>query len=276
MRRQSFTRIVFAIAGLLLALAAVGWVGSHDHNAHPVNPGGVFNLVAPPFVSTAYAADETPPGILTDFPDDEVGIAAYFNAGQTIDLDDVVGLYRVIETQTADYILGSVPVSGYNEQHDVHLYVHTSGWVMVYLRDTVVVARIFDWVAYNYGAVIPTKFDSVGTDVATTIGIAPPTLTYYHFSYPNANRLMLVADGDTGCCDDFQIELPGTFTYFHRSASTWDAEMRLNGVTIIGDNGSFAQTAIDPADMPPDVLHSFYLVEGGETEGGVALVYLEP
>ena len=50
-------------------------------------------------------------GAISSFLDDEAGISAYFDASATIDLNDVRSLFRTIEVETADYIIGSIPVS---------------------------------------------------------------------------------------------------------------------------------------------------------------------
>ena len=66
------------------------------------------------------------------FPQDEAGISAYFKSASPIALADVRGVFRVIEVETADYIIGSVPVPDYRGEYDAHVYVHREGWFVAY------------------------------------------------------------------------------------------------------------------------------------------------
>ena len=79
-----------------------------------------------------------------------------------------------------------------------HLYVHTSGWVMAYYLKSDPVGKIFDWQRYTGGA---TSRRRVKTScvVVSQIGIAQPTMTFYHFQYPNATHMLMVADHSQRC-----------------------------------------------------------------------------
>lgn len=134
-------------------------------------------LAAPPFLGIASAEDAAVTGVIQD----EAGIAAWFDAGTSVDLNQVRSAYRVIETQTADYILGSVGVPDYTEEwHDVHLYVHRDGWFLAYYLNSDPIGKIVDWEHFNNA--IPTKFETVLASVAATAGLpAPPNITHYDF-----------------------------------------------------------------------------------------------
>ncbi|MBK8129080.1 MAG: hypothetical protein IPK53_09130 [bacterium] len=70
-----------------------------------------FSLKPPPFTQSAFA-QETPEDVqeIGDRLDNEAGIAAYYQAPGTIDLSLVRGQFRTIETETSDYIIGSIAV----------------------------------------------------------------------------------------------------------------------------------------------------------------------
>lgn len=268
--------VVMAIALAVVLVASV--VAGGKGQAQAGQPDSVFALSAPPFVNVAYGQEgESPLG--GGFPDDEVGIAGYFNAGVTIDLADVVGLYTTIEDQTSDYILGSMSVPGYSTNWDVHVYVHTSGWVMIYYRNNEPTSMIFDTVAYGNGISQPvlTKFQPVRDNLASAIGIAPPTLTYYHFAFPNANTMMLIADGaGFGGDDSFQIEIPSTNTYYERSWWSDDSYFHINDVYIGGGYGLYYDD-LTSTQLPSDMLHLIFQdnVSSG-SNSGIVLIYLEP
>jgi hypothetical protein len=124
---------------------------------------------------------------------EEAGISAWFQASTSIDLNNVKSAFRTIETENSDYILGSVSIDGYGESQDVHVYVHTDGWILAYYMASDPVGKIFDWWAYHDGgqANITTKLENAITIVANEAGIPFDTATFYDFRYPNATNLML-------------------------------------------------------------------------------------
>jgi hypothetical protein len=229
----------------------------------------------------------------TSFAAREAGIAAYIRANSNINLATVVSFYRTIETQTADYILGSVAVTGYNDSHDVKVYIHKDGWVMAYYPKGEPTSRIFDWVRYDGSGTLPTKLEEVLTRIGVQVGASAAVPTYYHFAQPNANRLLLVADRlDAGGTDNFDIELPNTFTFHENSWSHFisavnafdSSELLVDGTRIsllknspnIIVNGLLSAAQL--AKGLPHVVH----INFGEsysatyTSAGLALVYEVP
>ncbi|MBM4458275.1 MAG: hypothetical protein FJ011_11005 [Chloroflexi bacterium] len=145
-------------------------------------------LKAPPFVGVASA--QSGQQSIGSFLDNEAGISAYFNAGGPVDLDMAKAAFRTIEVQTADYIIGSVPVADYPESQDVHVYVHKNGWFLAYYLKADPVGKIYDWRRYT-DATIPTKLERALAAVAGLVGVPVSSSTYYDFRYPNATHLIL-------------------------------------------------------------------------------------
>ena len=149
-------RTLFLSLSVLTCLALLFGVGG-VRLARPAEPDNAHPLKAPPFLSVAYAQDAAPEAALASIFDNEAGIAAYFQSPSAISLASVAPLYRTIETQTAQYIIGSMAVPEYPEAEDVHLYVHANGWVMAYYLKADPVGKIFDWQQYTGGTTIPTR-----------------------------------------------------------------------------------------------------------------------
>lgn len=278
-------------SGLLVTvfLLAVGIVGGMAQAKQ--SPGGQIALQAPPFINIAHAEGSA----INNFADNEAGIAAYFDAEMTINLNDVDQLFRTIETQTSTYILGSLPLTDYDEDHDVHMYISTDGWVMAYYRDTEPTSKIFDWRHYDGSANLPNKL-ALGLDiVAAQIGaIANPS--YYHFRYPNATDMMLIAEWReaTDGIDSFNVNIPSNFSYFERSwalskytaLSTYTTQYLLDGSLIASlsdGDWQFAEGTLSAAQLAPDVLHTVTLdfsnppnSAGRAGYAGLALVYRVP
>ncbi len=250
----------------------------------PANGDDVLSLQAPPFVGVARADAFSDASII----EDEAGISAYFQASTSISLADVRDVFRTIEAETADYIIGSVPVANYPESEDVHVYVHKDGWILAYYLAADPVGKVFDWRVYHdTGRTdITTKIENTLAVVASEVGVPFPGATYYDFRYPNATHLMLIAEwlSDDGT-DSFEVNLPASFAYYERSwslaTSYPDAKYNLDGVTIKSCSYGVWQTyqgTLTAAQLLPDRFHTVEVVfvrYSGYVYGGLALVYRE-
>ena len=126
------------LAPILLAfLALIAWNAYRQPSAL-ANNSTSLQLQPPPFVQDAVSAEQAPAAFdIGQKLDAEAGISAYYKSPDEINLSQVKSLFRTIELETADYIIGSIPVpSNPEELFDVHVYVHKTGWILgYYLRD---------------------------------------------------------------------------------------------------------------------------------------------
>lgn len=244
---------------------------------------GVLTLQAPSFVTVAHAETSTPEGIAAI--QEEAGIAAYFDKGQPITLSSVRGLFRTIEVETATYILGSMQATGtinYPESEDPHVYINTNGWVMAYYLNADPVSKIVD--IYNYaGGAINTKLEMVLNRVAP--GYTP---TFYDFRYPNATKLLLVADQAPGENDTFTINLPSSFPNYYERGWAFGttnqycctASLKLNDVVIsvLTGSGMISNYGVfTPAQLGTDQNHTLLIETScyncGTPTGAITIVY---
>lgn len=173
---MSFARIrkpTLLVLSLLLVLAALSLA---PQPAAPASGGNAIALVAPPFIGVAHAqegpdAQGAPAAAPMGFPQDEAGISAYFKSATPVNLADVRSVFRVIEVETADYIIGSVHVADYSEQFDVHVYVHKAGWFMAYYLGVDPVAKVVDMRSYRDGARIDTLLEKILSIVSVSAGV---------------------------------------------------------------------------------------------------------
>ena len=276
--------------GLLIGLFAALALALVMRLAPDGQPGQTFTLAAPPFVQAAYAAGSPAAAGDTSFLDTEAGIAAYFQSPSPISLGDVDHLYRTIEISTSTYIIGSLAVPDYPESEDVHIYVHVDGWVLAYYQAADPVGKIFDWRSYTGDSAIPTKFDDALGIVAAEIGAPLPSIKYYHFQYPNATHLMLIAES-SDAADAFEVTLPGAYSFYQRS---WSAYANGGGccykgryfvdgaeINAIGGYGWYtAQGLLTAAQLAQAVSHTI-TINNQESNvnnyyGGLALLYRVP
>lgn len=205
-------RLVGSLALSILVLGAATLIF-----AAPSAPDAHLALQAPSFVTAAYASDvaQTP-----TFPAD-IGISAYFKAPNGITINNRLrGIYRTIEDQTDDYIVGSVPIEGYDTSEDVHVYIHKDGWVLAYYRSAEPASKIVDWVAYQAGSnAVPNRLTKALSTAAGGAGVGVPAQpSYYHFQYPDANRMTIAAHSSNDSASQFTIRLPSDgFEYYETS-----------------------------------------------------------
>ena len=268
---------------LLIAVVAVGLLlalGLMHRPATPAEADHIFRLQAPPFARAASAEAIEVASVI----ENEAGISAWFQASSSINLNSVRGVFRTIETETANYIIGSVPVPNYTEAWDVHVYVHKDGWILAYYLAADPVGKIYDWKAYHNSGrtTLSTKLENVIAVVANAAGVpfSSANVTYYDFRYPNATHLMLIAEWGDSDRDSFQVRLPGSFAYYERSWSlantTGYAIYWLNGVQIkdIDVYWQMAHGTFSATQLPPDQYHTIEVT--GSDYAGLTLVYRVP
>jgi hypothetical protein len=282
------------VAGVAFALlAAFGLVNEHSTSSSADH---VLDLQVPPFVNVARAETVSATSVIAE----EAGIAAYTQAPWAIDLSAVRGEFRTIERETAEYIIGSVGIPDYSEDHDPHVYVHTDGWVLAYYLATEPASYIMDLRHYDGITIGTTKLEDAMHEILSAIGVVSFEATFYDFRYPNATNMMLIAEaiysggynyeGD----ESFNVYLPIEFTYYDRSWSHAQHSECLGVSTLYVDEASvsslsggcpggwkLAYEGLTTAQLPPGVSHTIrinldkYEDQDVDAFAGIALVYRE-
>lgn len=246
-------------------------------NTQPSN-GATYALAIPSFIGVAHAA---PANAATEIIEGEAGMSAYFEATTPVTIASVRPVYQTIELETSEYILGSVALAGYPEDHAPHVYVHVDGWFLAYYLDTDPVAKIIDWNAYTASGdtIISTKLENVLAIVAGSAGVGIPGITHYDFRFPNATNMMLIAERfDGGGNNYFTVNIPTSFGVAERSWSIkvgGCARISLNGTDLYNGCDDHNFGSISAAQMPPATTHTIVIIDDANDVGGIALVYTE-
>jgi hypothetical protein len=117
-----------------------------------------------------------------------------------------------VEAQTADYIIGLVPITGYDASWDVHVLVHRTGWILAYYPKEWVTAKALNEKHQIVGGStkLSLAIDAVGAKIAQSFSAK----SYYNFAHPSATKMLVIYFKDG---QDPRIKLPSSFTYFEKS-----------------------------------------------------------
>ena len=225
--------LILIVAVFVLAIALLPRIQTGKASGEE----GSFELQKPSFIEATNAEE----AMATGFPEDEVGIAAYFKCDISIDLNLVRDEYRTRETETASYIIGSIAIPNYGEMEDAHVYVHVDGWAVAYYLYTDPVSKIVD--LYNYDAVTiyDSKLEQALDIIAGAAGCFIDQVKYYDFRYPNSTHMTIVAERNEGGATGGTFEMNLTDQYVY-SEESW-AIIRYNSASSVGfqlDGASYA------------------------------------
>ncbi|MEM7735423.1 MAG: caspase family protein [Deinococcota bacterium] len=197
-------------------------------------------LTAPAFLITSLNTSSTQDAFA--FLEHEAGIAVYFQR-DSLNLNRLKTNYRIIEAETAEYLLGSVPVPGYEayESYDATVYARADGWLVIYYPNNYFTSFVIDWSAYAAGRnqsgtqiQVPTKLERVAAFFGARLGASEDDLRFYDFRFPEATTLLLMVDyGQTGRLE-FSYTLPSGFngldvSFSHAPAGNCANSLLFNG-----------------------------------------------
>jgi len=276
------------VLAIFFTIGIIG-IGAMVHNSADGSKdgwNGVISLEVPSFIQDVSATvHEMTEG--TSFLEEEAGISAYTNVGQAIDLTKAKNAFRTIEYETEDYIIGSVPLPDYAETEDVHAYVHKDGWVVTYYLNEEPAAKIIDWKDYGTDETITgTKLEDGISVVCNAAGVPMRDIKYYDFKYPNANRLMIVADaiwyGTSPATDTFRLKLPSDFVFYERSFSHYTKNyggcymyIDENEIDYASDETNYG--LLSPTELSLDEFHTIKITGSGNPGhfDAIVLIYRE-
>ncbi len=195
-------KILLLCIGIWLILS----VGSAWERA---DSGGI-RLESPAFVALAAEAQGQTQEKGVNFLQQEAGISAYVNAGQTIDLVQARGAFKTVETVSDEYLIGEVALPKLPEEVHPHVYVNKDGWIVAYYTKDEPANKIMQWIGYRGEAITTTTLEDAIRKVLDALQLSYPSeVKYYSFKYPNANRITLITEIiDAGGEDSFYLTIP--------------------------------------------------------------------
>jgi len=227
------------------------------------------------------------------FLEEEAGISMYVNIGQFIDISTVKTLFKTIEKETLDYIVGSISLPNYPETEDVHCFIHKDGWIVVYYLRHEPLSKIIDLNYYNSttGQLTKTKLQIGLQKVASALGASITGAKYYYFTYPEANKFTIIIDEKNGRnYDHFNLKLPSEYVYYEFSWANWfgsgdwplgwDPYIAINGTTAVYFISRNWRTTtygkLSDSQFEPDVWYRIDIYSLCDQRFAIILVYREP
>jgi len=282
---------VFLVAALMLGLlGAYFYTGSSGGGDIVAEAGQTYLFVNP--VSALSAST----GIT--FLEEEAGMSIYVNVGHSLDLSVAKTVYKTIEKETPDYVVGSLSLPNLPETDDVHCFVHKDGWIVVYYLKNEPISKIIDWNYYSSEGVLTNTKLQVGLEnmCLLAFGVTVTDAKYYHFQYTYADKWMMIIESREGAGEDsFNLKIPSEFTFYERSWSfygrayddgwsTYSAVFKIDGNTISSISVTSYTTKygqLTATQLSPDVFHTVSIYRGkagatGRDCVGIALAYQEP
>lgn len=235
-------KVVLVLALLLLGNLVVGIISiSESKYADTNSMDEALNLERPWFINEVAAKDLSGTAAIADISN-EAGMSVYVKSTTAINLTKAKTAFtRGVEIETADYIIGLIPISGYNTAWDptlqvnitwdAHVLVHKTGWILAYYPKEYVSARALNEKQQVIGGA--TKLSLAIDAVIAKAGNKFGNKSYFNFQYPDATK-MLVIYFKNG--QDPRIKLPASLTYYEKSLMLFKGDRYSDTGFYIEDN----------------------------------------
>lgn len=144
------------------------------------------------------------------FLDTEAGIGGYAQVTWTASTSatvwsNVKAQLQTIEKEGSDYVIGTFALTDYAPRWDPHVYIGKDGWVVVYWPKDETPAILFD-IKAGFGK---THVDRAMAAIAAAGGVPKPSVSYYDFAHPTANRIITASLPTTASGEaSFSVTLP--------------------------------------------------------------------
>ena len=268
-------RKIWEILALCIAIIILGTTLFNSMTKPKEKRNNIFPLKTPSFIGIASASNSNGDDGIS-FLQEEAGISAYVNVGESINIEEVTSAFKSIETVNDAYIIGEIDIAGLPEDADPHAYVHENGWIVSYYSKNAPASKIVQWNEYNGETIITTLEDAIH---AICLAIKVPFSTikddieYYDFEYPNANRMMIIIETISGYgdqSDSFNLTIPSecwlyesSWSHYSGSSSVYAySRVGIDGSTfneIEGSKGGYTYGTFAPQQMELGISHTLFV-----------------
>jgi len=277
-------RFGFLIA--LIAFLVVLALGSGGLIGDKLDGDGGLVLRQPSLMALAATTEQERKGV--NFLQQEAGIAAYVKVDQKINLEQVRDAFKTIETVSDEYIIGEVALPKLPEKAHPHVYVNKDGWIVAYYSKDEPASKIMQWVGYKGGKITTTTLEDAIHKIwdasRAPLPFPQEPVKYYDFEYPNANRIMLIAEinDEDDSTDSFFLKIPrglrlheASWTLYHSGG--WGdirGSLKVNDKEINSIGAGFRYGALSTTQLTVEFRHKVKVWNWrGFTGAAVVLIY---
>jgi len=213
------------------------------------------------------------PSVESSFLEEEAGISAYTNVGN-IDLNKVKGVFKTIEKETDEYIVGSIELPSIDKDYYVHGYVQKDGLIVVYYMKEDPASKILG-VTDSSIRENDENLKIALNSVSIALGVITKDIKYYDFRYPTANKMMKIIG------KDFRFKVQSGIVVYEASFMN---ERRYGCASFGGgcsgyiefDGGRLSTDKYGKIDILKVTHDEFHNIQGVSMKVGVILIYHEP
>lgn len=229
------------------------------------------------------------PSVQAASSESDIGLVAWADVGQTIDLNKARTLFTTIYSETADGIVGtySTYVDSYGGTEIINLYVGKSGLIAGYYTGSEYASKTILW---NGDKIFFSKLASVIT-VGQSLGytINAKDVKYYDYRYPDANRILMVTQSlgeqyignfDYG---SFNFDIPNSATVYETSYSIYlndlystqpSATIAIDGIIIGSISGVGSVYNAYNGYIATDTQHIFGVMSNTGAQSAAAMIII--
>jgi hypothetical protein len=193
------------------------------------------------------------------FPKEKAGMSAYIKTedinenNNVTKINEAVAFFESLEGEMlveneSTHVIGKIPVKIEIEEYYFYLYpyiyIDIEGWVVAYFHKNDPSSKIIQWTNYSPSNYFSTTLENALEEVTEELNLSYSSLSYYHFQYPEADRMTIIIDTVTfleSSVNNFSVTIPGTLyessysLYYERklpSSEHCPVELVVDGKTI--------------------------------------------
>lgn len=218
-----------------------------------------------------------------------IGLVAWTDVGQTIDLGQARKLFTTISSETADDIVGTytIYVNSYTTE-SMYLYISRGGLIAAYYDVYTPASKTVLW---NSDKILFSKLASIIT-IGQSLGytISAKNVKYYDYRYPDANRMLIVTQSlgeqiiSTFDYGSFNFDIPNSATVYEASYSIYLNDMysakplatvAVDGAIIGRITGTGSISGVYNGYITTNVQHLFGVMsnQGSQAAAAMIIVY---
>jgi hypothetical protein len=236
----------------------------------------------------------------TTFPEEEAGMSAYTKTDDINEDNNVtkiteavayfesLGSNMLIEGENT-HAIGKIPIKieieGYSFNLYPYIYIDIEGWIVAYFGKEDPSSKIVQWTDYSPGSLSTNILEEAVNKASTDLNLTYSSLSYYHFQYPEANRMTVVVDTVNSLenpTNNFSITIPGTI--YESSYSLYYAKKLVSSEYCPIDltvDGNIVHKKENMSSgwawcQGQDFTYDFYPIEIFETDKPHSVVFKDP